>query len=451
MLQYQFQLALRSLRERLGLTLLMVLAMSVGLGLYVTFYTMAKNGMAIPHAEKATRLHLVQMDNREPSAEKLDRAIRLPDTTYQDAMNLLHQTMPATAQTYVLRTWGTLTIDDPNIRPVQTRAVGTTSAFFAMFAPPFRFGSGWNTQADEQGAAQIVLGKTMNDRLFGGENSVGKRINLNNMPMEIVGVIDEWPLSWRIYDRGYQRGYPHDFYVPAQYALNTNLERDVQFDCWSSEQNSYRFHYEHLDELKSSECGWLAFWAEIPEGGRNEYQNKLNAYITEQQAYGRFPRAEVDTYVLNIVEQMAYLNDFTRARSEVLIAKLFFAVCLLNAVGILLAKFIRRAKEVSIRRALGARQSAIIAQHVTEVLLLGVVSGALGLLVAWVGLKGMIQVRLYASDYQVRVADILHYFQMDWSLIGYAFFISIVSSLLVSIYPIWRLCKQPAATLLRSQ
>ena len=148
MLQYQFQLAIRSLRERIGLTILMVLAMSVGLGLYVTFYTMAKNGMVIPHANKATRLHLVQMDNREPSAEKHDRAIRLPDTTYQDAMNLLSKDMPASDQTYVFRTWGTLTVDDPNIRPLQTRAVGTTQSFFTMFDTPFLYGGGWNKDTD---------------------------------------------------------------------------------------------------------------------------------------------------------------------------------------------------------------------------------------------------------------------------------------------------------------
>lgn len=452
MLAYNFQLALRSFKERKALTLLMVMAMSLGLGLYVTFYTMVANGSNTPHGHKARDLHLVQLDHREASADKINRQISVPNLTYRDAINLLEADMPAIRQTMVYRSFGTLSVEDPNIRPIQTRSAVTTADFFAMFEPPFLYGSGWDKSADTQGAAQIVIGKTMNQRLFGGVNSVGQTLLLENKPMKIVGVMDDWFLSWRLYDRGYQRGYPHDYYVPVNYALNQNLLRDMRFRCWSNEQDGSRFfNRENLDELLTSECAWLAFWAEFPNENRAEYQAKLNAYIAQQKETGRFPREEVDQHLLNIDEQMVHLERFTSGRTQLLMAQLFFVVCLINAVSILLAKFANRSKEVSLRRALGARKSAIVGQHVLEVMLMGLVSGAVGLAVALIGLKGMVQVRLYATDYRVRIEDILPYYELDWSLVAYAFAVSIISALLVSIYPIWRLCNQPSATMLRSQ
>ncbi|WP_102794943.1 ABC transporter permease [Bowmanella denitrificans] len=450
MFAYNFSLALRSLKERPALTLLMLLAMSVGLGLFVTFYTFAKNGSDIPHGDKASTLYLVQMDNRELSADKIDRAIDMPDTTYRDAVNLYNLDMPAIHQTYVMRTWATLSFADNEVRPMQTRGAATTADFFTMFEPPFLYGSGWQLAADS-GDSQVVLGKTMNDKLFGGINSVGKRLLLNNKPVTVVGVLDTWHLSWRLYDRGYYQGYPHDFFVPVQYALNHNLTRDTRFDCWEADQpQSSRFTNQDLDILRASECGWLAFWAELPEADPAQYQEKLHSYINEQKAYGRFPR-ELQTYVLNIVEQMDFLNANYGEQSSVIMALLFYTVCLLNAIGILLAKFIRRSKEVSVRRALGARKSAIILQHTLEVMMLGLVSAVFGLLIAVLGLKAMVQIRLWASDYNARLEDVMPYFQLDWGLALQAFAISVLCALLISIYPIWRLCSQPVAGYLKSQ
>lgn len=451
MWSYNLSLALRSLKERPALTVLMILAMAIGLGMYVTFHTMAVNGAELPHGSKATQLHMLRLDNRETSEDPADHAILLPDTTYQDARNLLAADMPATRQTMVMRTSGTISVEDPNIRPIQTSAAATTQAFFSMFDAPFLYGNPWDSAADGLGTAVIVINKSINDRLFGGVNSVGKLVKVENQPLKVVGVLDDWHLSWRIYDRSYQIGYPNDYFVPVQYAFNQNLPRDARYQCWSTEGNGYRFRTQGLQELQGSECGWLAYWAEFPASEKQAYITKLNAYVSDQKKYGRFPRDNVQVDMLNIKSQMDYLKANFSGDSRVLMAQLFFAVCLLNAVGILLAKFVRRSKEVSIRRALGARQSAIVSQHVMEVIIMGLIAGIIGVLIAWLGLKGMVQIRLYATDYRARVEDIVPYFQLDWWLVLQAFAISIASALVVSIYPIWRLARQPAASLLRSQ
>ena len=111
----------------------------------------------------------------------------------------------------------------------------------------------------------------------------------------------------------------------------------------------------------------------------------------------------------------------------------------------------RRSKEVSIRRALGAKKKTIVMQHVFEVAIIGALGGLVGLVVAYYGLQGMLNIRIYASDYTLRVEDVAPMFQLNLTMIGQAFVTGIVCTLIVSIYPIWRLCNVPPASQLKSQ
>ena len=62
-----------------------------------------------------------------------------------------------------------------------------------------------------------------------------------------------------------------------------------------------------------------------------------------------------------------------------LIAFGFLIVCLINAVGLMLARFSGRAGELGVRRALGASRWSIFCQCMTETVLVGVLGGVLGL------------------------------------------------------------------------
>ena len=123
-----------------------------------------------------------------------------------------------------------------------------------------------------------------------------------------------------------------------------------------------------------------------------------------QKAAGRLPR-QVEQPALRRGE-LADVNKVVEKDNRVLIgiAMLFLGVCLVNVVGLLLAKFMNGAALTGLRRALGASRRDIVRQHLTEVLLIGLAGGVLGLLLAMAGLAGirsLYTVGAYESEAQV--------------------------------------------------
>jgi putative ABC transport system permease protein len=115
-------------------------------------------------------------------------------------------------------------------------------------------------------------------------------------------------------------------------------------------------------------------------------------------------------------------------------------VCLLNTVGLMLAKFLRRSGELSVRRALGASRRALFAQLLTESGVVGLAGGVGGLLLALLGLW-MVQHR--STDY----ASLAH---LDPAMLLVTFVLAIGASLLAGMLPAWRACNVTPALQLKS-
>lgn len=63
---------------------------------------------------------------------------------------------------------------------------------FSMFDVPFKFGGAWDEVADKEGLQVAVISQELNDKLFLGENSVGKSLLIGESSYQIVGVTDDW-------------------------------------------------------------------------------------------------------------------------------------------------------------------------------------------------------------------------------------------------------------------
>jgi putative ABC transport system permease protein len=166
----------------------------------------------------------------------------------------------------------------------------------------------------------------------------------------------------------------------------------------------------------------------------------LTTYSREQKKLGTFQR-EPNVRLHTVKSWLAYNKVVPDdARLQMWIAIGFLLVCLINTVGLLLTKFLRRSPEIGVRRALGASKRSIFVQLLVESGMIGLVGGLGGLGLAWLGLFA---VRHQPTDY----ADLA---KLDMPMLAATFALAIVASLLAGVFPAWRGCQITPATQLKS-
>jgi len=418
------------------LTALMIGAVAIGIGMSTTtlavFHSMSGN----PIAYKNDQLYAVQLDNWSPNQPYNEPNDPPTQVTYRDAMALV-KAGKAAHQIASFDTSMTLESDKPDVKPDLIDVRATFSDFFGMFDVPFQYGGPWSKDADQNAEQVVVLDQEYNQKLFGGANSVGKEIELNNRRFRVVGVIGKWAPTPKFYDlENDQFGDPESMFVPFTLTEPMQLHSSGNNSCWGPpSDNSFQGYL-------NSECVWIQMWVQVADkAAAADYHQFLDNYVQEQKKLGRFPRP-VNNRLSNVGEWLAY-NHVVSKDSEALVGLsfMFLAVCMLNTIGLILAKFLRRSGEIGLRRAVGASKQTLFYQYLVETGLIGVTGGLLGLLLGWLGLIGVRHL-LQGSD---------HYARLDWTMVGASLLLAVVASMLAGLYPAWRVVRIPPAIYLKVQ
>lgn len=426
----------------------MVLAVGIGIGIFTAAMTLVYQGSQTDLPYKSERLFLVQLDSRKPSAEPVDNFDQMIDMTYIDSVNVHQLEFPHAKTTFGWLTDQMVNIDSKNVVPYRGFSFVTTREFFSMMEIPFLYGSSWTKEQEQSGEPLVVLTKARNDYLFNGENSIGKQIRLDNHVVTVVGVIDDWHVRYRFYDRTFMKGLSDDAYLPYRYALDADFGRNSRFECWDS--TSMRYQNSGKEELLASECGWITYWAELDN--KNDlpaYRQRLDEYVQEQRMSGRFSR-EPEHLLTSLSDVMAFIhNQNVDNKFYFIIGGLFMVACVFSSVGIMLASLMSKRKEVSVRRALGAKRKVLISQYICEIGMIGFVGGLVGILVSLLALHLMKLKMFYSVGFYADIADLDMLFQLDWVMVSTAIVIAVVSSILVGITPIIRVCNVQVSQHLR--
>ena len=439
MLRYYFALGLRSLRRNPVLTALMVVTLAVGVAASMATFTVLYVMSGDPIPEKSDRLFVPRIDNAplvgyaavdEPSDQM----------TYQDATNLLAGGH-GLRRTAVYGVTSAIESGRADLPPFLVQGVAPTRDFFAMFNVPFLHGTPW-TDADETAKSDvIVLNREFSEKLFGNANPVGKRVRMDNSEWQVVGVIDRWnplPRYYRLINgNGGSFNGSDQYFIPFQTAVRHEFGNSGNNNCSGAGPTEPGY-----SGWLKSECDWIQFWFE-GESAADQARIKeyLAAYITDQKKLGRFPRP-INVRVENVMEWMEHLGVVgADTKLSTWLAFGFLLVCLVNTVGLLLAKFSARAGEVGVRRALGATRREIFRQFLIEATVIGVVGGLLGLILSFGGLW-LISLQ---SEEMAIVA------KMDWAMLALTLGLSLVASILAGLLPTWRACQVTPALQLKTQ
>jgi len=442
MLAYYFLLALRSLRRNVGLTVLMIAAIGVGIGASTTMLTIFRAMNADPIPTKSAQLYAPQIDALGPgSTDGASTAIGgLPSLlTYTDAVALMNF-RGAKRQTPTYATTLAITPSNSQLHPFEVGARATYSDLFPMFEVPFQYGGPWSAADDTGHALVVVLTRELNENLFAGTNSVGRSVRLNNNTYRVAGVLDRWRPVPRFYDLfgNHRFGKSEEVFLPFTTAIDGHMQTSGAFSCGKGETLESGWE----GALRSG-CVWLQFWAELPSvDDASRYRSFIGDYAAEQHRSGRLAW-QPQTGLSDVREWLVNAHVVSdEVRILVLVSFGFLLVCLLNAVGLMLAKVMGRARDISVRRALGANRRSIFTQCMIEAGVVGLAGGLLGLLLAGLGLLGL---RALFSE-QIAALS-----RLDLTDVSLAVLLALTATLTAGLYPTWRAAKVQPAWQLKAQ
>jgi len=445
MFGYYLELAFRNLRRNPGLTALMIGAVALGIAVCVMTLTLYRAMSGNPIWWKNDVLYAVTMDFWDPQqANDEDKPwLPPPQFTYRDAMALYQSDIPK-HKVLMHKAIGILSVDGQQVKPERALTRVTTKDFFAIFDVPFQYGGTWSDAADTGPEPVMVISRRFNEKLFGGANSVGKRVRWNDNEFRIVGVRDNWMPLPSFYDvNNGSLEEPEDVYIPFGWNAALELYSAGNTNGWKPED------IKTYQDLLTSEVVWIQMWVELPDvASRDRFQAFIDNYGNEQKQAGRYPRPQNNR--LTRPDQWLVDNGVVGNDDRVLVglAFAFLAVCLLNTVGLLLAKFLNNAPVTGVRRALGASRKQIFFQHLVEVGVISSIGALLGL-----ALGGLLLVGLRAL-YTVDASDaggtqaLAH---VDVTSVVTALALAFFATIAAGLYPAWRIGRIPPASYLKAQ
>lgn len=436
MFQYYFMLGLRSLRRNPALTALMVLTLAIGVAASVSTLTIlhVMSGDPIPH--KSDRLFVPVMDvgpltGYTPGDEPNDEQM-----SYPDARNLLKGKF-GDRRSAIFGVSAPIEPARKDMLVFPADGIAMTHEFFAMFEAPFLHGGPWSEKDDDTGANVIVISQKLAEKLYGSANPVGQRLTAMGQQFQVTGVLKTWapvPHYYRLIGSGrFSAG--EDIFIPFATAIRHQASPNGSMNCSGNPGAGY-------DNLIASDCTFIQFWYEMARAGdRDQLQSYIDNYSSEQRKLGRHPRAAKNK-LYNVMEWMDYLKIVANdSKLSAWLAFGFLLLCLVNTIGLLLAKFSVRAAEVGVRRALGASQKEIFRQFLVETGVVGLAGGILGLLLAF----GALALIAMQSEQMGMIAH------MDWVMLVFTFVLAVLAAVIAGLLPTWRACQVTPAMQLKSQ
>ena len=394
--------AARMLFKTPGVTLVAVITLALGIGANTAIFSSVSafisRPLPVPHPEQLVRPLEVTEDRGDTGNLSYPDFVdyRNQSNSFQglSAEDMVGVAFDAQEQNDVI--WGQLVsgnyFDVVQVKPFMGRA----------FAP------------EEDGAPGghpvVVIGYSLWQRRFGGDqNIVGKTVRLNNHQFQVIGVAPE---SFR----GTKFGLSMDFWAPM--AMVAELRGNAEVLTW---RNSH----------------WLTVIGRLKPGVSLEQASaELNAISMRlNQSYmddrAKNTQAKVFTEIDGRWGEARKVLQTAGALAMAIVALVLLIACA-NVANLLLARAAARRKEIGIRLALGASRARLIRQLLTESLMLSLLGGALGLLLAY-WMTNLMQGFIPVLQYNV-VQD---FFSLDTNALIFTFVVSVATGIIFGLAPAW--------------
>jgi putative ABC transport system permease protein len=380
--------AIRTLLKHPGFTLIAVMTLALGIGASTAIFTVVDAALlrGLPYQSPERLYHLWEST---PQKEFAQREFSYPD--YQDYQ-----------QNQVLEGLAAYTggggIMSGRGEPERVLAPSASANFFSLLGVTPVLGRAFQPGEDKPGAARVVvLTYAMWQRRFGGDPGiVNQSLTINGDSYTIVGVLPaSFQFAMRAADlwRPYQ---PTDQQLTRRFMHGTNL----------------------IGRLKQGVSAQQAETELSVIASRIEQENKqshagtgLKFIPLQEQVVG-----QVKPILLVLLAAVGFV----------------LLIACANVASLLLTRSLSRQKEVAIRAALGASRWRVIRQLLTESILLSLVGGALGLLIAYWGVSGLVGA---LPEAQLNALPFLKTLHLDASILAFSFGLSLLTGMVFGLAP----------------
>lgn len=281
--------------------------------------------------------------------------------------------------------------------PERLRAANVTGNYFQTYGVAPVLGRGFSLENEKTGNDQVtVLSYALWQRRFAGDPSiVNKTIVLNGKACEVIGVMGE------------SVSFPQavDLWVP------------MNFDADPEMKQRFAHFLRPVGRLKS---------------GVSLAQAQADMDLIAAQIEQQFPDSNTG-WSLRLVSLREQLVGSSRTTVFILFGAVAFVLLIAcaNVANLLLVRAAARQREIALRTALGASRLRIMRQMLTESLLLAIVGGALGALLAAWGVDLLVKFSENSIPPTVQV-------KIDPTVLGFTLLISVVTGVLFGLAPAFR-------------
>jgi predicted permease len=389
--------ALRQLRNSPGFAITAILMLSLGIGASAAIFNVIDAVLLepLPYANQELLVSPVMIG-------RTGDTMRSSYLSYLD-VRAQQRTFDALAG---YSTLGRVDLEGPG-GPVALRAVKGTDNFFDVFGVKPMLGRTYLPGEDQPGKDNVVvLSYEVWQSSFAGKTDVvGKDVQLDGTPYTVIGVM---PMGFR-------------FPLDARDAVYTPLHINPS---WA----------------KSRGMHWMQTVGRIKQGVSNEQaRTDLNRVMANLAL--AYPEQEAGHTVARLLPLDVAVNSLDRFGKRTLAGPLgtlalavlaLLAIACVNVAGLLMARGIKREREMALRSAVGASRARLMRQLVNESLVLCFAGLLGGVLVGWTVLKAM---NMFLVQAMPRGADI----HLNLAVVAVAAALSLLASLLASLSPAIRL------------
>ena len=228
-----------------------------------------------------------------------------------------------------------------------TRITGTEPQYFDIRNWAFAQGGNFTQDDVTRFTNVVVLGATVQQNLFGNSNPVGQTVRIGTLPFQVVGVLTAKGQS------GLGQDQDDGVYVPI-----STLQKKITGQDW-------------LQYIMASATSQPASYAA---------QNQITALLRDRH---RIRAGQDDDFTVRNLADVAQLADESSKVMTLLLASIAGVSLIVGGIGIMnimLVSVTERTREIGIRIAIGATESDVLRQFLSESVVLSVTGGVMGIL-----------------------------------------------------------------------